>query len=68
MCREAGALFYCGAATQIGSAGGALTAFVLVTQVIFVGFHNLKEFSYKVVIFNVCILGLLNRVKINARV
>ena len=33
LCREAGALFYCGAATQIGSAGGALTAFILVTQV-----------------------------------
>ena len=32
-CRDAGALFYCGAAQQIGSAFGALTAFLLVTQV-----------------------------------
>jgi len=40
MCREAGALFYCGAATQIGSAGGALTAFILVLQTnLFTGFY-----------------------------
>jgi len=32
LCREVGALFYCGAATQVGSALGALTAFLLVTQ------------------------------------
>jgi len=40
MCREAGALFYCGAATQIGSAGGALTAFILVLQTnLFTGYY-----------------------------
>ncbi|XP_023330445.1 riboflavin transporter 2 [Eurytemora carolleeae] len=40
LCREAGALFYCGAATQIGSAGGALTAFILVTQTnLFQGYY-----------------------------
>ena len=44
LCREAGALFYCGAATQIGSAGGALTAFILVTQVQKVVFLTRKVF------------------------
>ena len=44
LCREAGALFYCGAATQIGSAGGALTAFILVTQVQNVVFLTRKVF------------------------
>ncbi len=33
LCRDAGALFKCGVATQIGSACGALTAFLLVNQV-----------------------------------
>jgi len=40
ICREAGALFYCGAATQVGSACGALVAFVLVTQTtLFQGYY-----------------------------
>jgi len=39
-CRDAGALFYCGAAQQIGSAFGALTAFLLVTQTnLFQGYY-----------------------------
>ena len=33
LCRDAGALFKCGVATQIGSAAGALVAFLVVTQV-----------------------------------
>ena len=33
LCRELGSLFYCGAATQLGSALGALVAFLLVNEV-----------------------------------
>lgn len=40
LCRDAGALFKCGVATQIGSACGALTAFLLVNQTtLFQGFY-----------------------------
>lgn len=41
LCRELGALFYCGAATQLGSALGALVAFLLVNEAqVFQGYYG----------------------------
>lgn len=40
MCRDSGWLFYCGVLTQVGSAAGALLAFILVNQVnLFRGYY-----------------------------